>query len=99
MYLKFGEIKIDRKEFRKSNKPIDLSLIDTNKIVVSDRFELDEGDKYYIGYKDGKFVRPLHIIHLQISGFIKYFDGNRKSMSFLSEEKKLLSNITKFGKK
>ena len=55
-------------------------MIDTNKIVIFDRFERDEGYKYYIGYKDGEFVRPLCIIILQMSGFIKYFDGNRKNI-------------------
>ena len=42
MYLKLGEIKIDKK----SKKPVDLNLIDTNKFFISDRFELDEGDIY-----------------------------------------------------
>ena len=46
-------------------------MIDTNKIVISDRFELDEGDTYYIGCKDGEFVRPLCIILPQMSEFIK----------------------------
>ena len=71
MNLKFGEIKIDKKEFHKSKKPIDLNMTDTSKIVTSDKFELDEGDKYYIGYKDGKSVRPLCLILPQMSGFIK----------------------------
>ena len=65
MKLKFGEIKIDKKEFHKSKKSIDLNLIDTSKIVISGRFELDEGDKYYIGYKDGEFVRPLLLFYLK----------------------------------
>ena len=46
MYLKLGEIKIDKKECHKSKKPVDLNLIDTNKFFISDRFELDEGDIY-----------------------------------------------------
>ena len=71
MNLKFGEIKIDKKEFHKSKEPIDLNSIDTNKIVISDRFEPDEGDKYHIGYKDGEFVRPLCIILPQMSEFVK----------------------------
>ena len=50
MYLKFDEIQIDKEEFHKSKKPVELDLIYTNKVFVSDRFELDEGDKYYIGY-------------------------------------------------
>ena len=99
MKLKFGEIKIDKKEFHKSKKSIDLNLIDTNKIVISDRFELDEGDKYYISYKDGEFVRPLFIILPQMSGFIKYFDGNRKNMSFLSEDEEIIIKYKKNGKK
>ena len=74
------KFKIEKKEFHKSKKPIDLNLIDINKIVISDRFEVDEGDKYYIGYKGGEFVRPLCIILPQMSGFIKYFDGNRKNI-------------------
>ena len=72
------KFKIEKKEFHKSKKPIDLNLIDTNKIVISDRFELDEGDKYYIGYRDGEFVRHLCIILPQMNGFIKCFDGNKK---------------------
>ena len=56
MNLKFGEIKIDKKEFHKSKKPVDLNLTDTNKTVISDRLKLDEGDKYYFGYKNSEFV-------------------------------------------
>ena len=75
MYLKLGEIKIDKK----SKKPVDLNLIDTNKFFISDRFELDEGDIYQIGYKYGELFRPLCIILPQMSGFIKQSDGNRKT--------------------
>ena len=52
-----------------------------------------EGDKYYIGYKDSEFVRPLCIILSQMSGYIKYFDGNRESMSFFSKDE-----ISKYNK-
>ena len=60
MYLKFGDFKIDNKEVRKSKKPIDINLNDTNKIVISDRFELDEDDKYYM---TTKMVNLLTIMH------------------------------------
>ena len=79
MYLKLGEIKIDKKECHKSKKPVDLNLIDTNKFFISDRFELDEGDIYQIGYKYSELFRPLCIILPQMSGFIKQSDGNRKT--------------------
>ena len=65
------ELKLTKKNSPNIKKPIDLNFIDTNKIVISDRFELDEGDTYYIGCKDGEFVRPLCIILPQMSEFIK----------------------------
>ena len=74
-------------------------MIDTKNIVISDRFELDEVDKYYIGYKDDEFVRPLSIILPQMSGFIEYFDGNIKSMSFLSEDEEITIKYSKIWKK
>ena len=39
MSLKFDEIGIDKKELHKSKKPIDLNIVDTNKIVISDKFK------------------------------------------------------------
>ena len=42
MYLKKIKKK-KKKEFDKPKKPIKLNLIHTNNIVMSDRFELDEG--------------------------------------------------------
>ena len=67
-----------------------MNLVDTNKVVVSDKFVPEEGDRYYMGYDDGKFVRPLYIILPQMSGFIKDFDGNRRNMLFLSEDGKTI---------
>ena len=99
MNLKLGEIKIDKKEFHKSKKPVDFNLVDTNEIVASDKFELEEGDKYYIRYKDGEFVRPLHVILTQMSGFIKYFDSNRKNVPYLSEDEEIIIKYNKIWKK
>ena len=39
MSLKFGEIKVDKKEFRESKATVDLNLVNTNKIV-SDKLNL-----------------------------------------------------------
>ena len=65
--LKFNNIKINKKEFHKSKKAIDLDLIDTGKIVVSDRFKhSEEGFKYFIGYQDDEIVKPLCIILQQM---------------------------------
>ena len=101
MYLKFGDIKIDNKEFHKSKKTIDINLNDTNKIVISDRFELDEDDKYYMITKMVNLLtimhysRPSCIIHYEMNGFIKYFHGNRKNMPFLSKDEEIIITYNK----
>ena len=85
MSLKFGEIKLNKKGFHRSKQPIYLGQVEISKIVVSDEFKLDDGVKNFIGYKNGETVKPLCIILPQMSGFIKYFENNRKSMSFLAD--------------
>ena len=90
MYLKSGEINIEKKEFHQSKNSTHFNLIDTNKISLSVRFELAQKDKYYILYKNVKFVRPFCIILPQMSEFIKCSDGNRKSMPFLSEDEEIM---------
>ena len=82
--LKFSNIKINKKEFHKSKKAIDLDSIDTNKIVVSDKFKhSEEGFKYFIRYQEGEIVKPLCIILPQMNGYIKYFENGGKNMSLL----------------
>ena len=61
-----------------SKKAIDLMLININKIVVSDKFELNNTvSKYFIGYQKGKIIRPL---------CIKYFKYGKSSMSFFIKD-------------
>ena len=82
--LKFNNIKINKKEFHKSKQAIDLDSVDTNKIVVSDKFKhSEEGYKYFIGYQEDEIVKPLCIILPQMNGYIKYFENGGKNMSFL----------------
>ena len=51
--LKFNNIKINKKQFHKSKQAIDLDSVDTDKIVVSDRFKhSEEGFKYFISYQE-----------------------------------------------
>ena len=37
--LKFNNIRVNKKEFHKSKKPIDLMSVNTDQIVVSDIFQ------------------------------------------------------------
>ena len=85
--LKFNNIKVNKKQLHMSKKAIDLMLININKIVVSDKFELNNTvSKYFIGYQKGKIIRPLCIILPQMSGYIKYFKYGKSSMSFFIKD-------------
>ena len=85
--LKFNNTRVDKKEFHKSKQPIDLILVIIDQIVVSDKFKHNnEGFKYFIGYQEGKIVKPLCIILPQMSGYIKYFENDGKNMSFLIKD-------------
>ena len=84
--LKFNNIILDKKTFHKLKEPIDLLSIDVDPIVVSEKFKHNnEGFKYFIGYGN-ELVRPLCIILLQMSGYIKYFENGSKNMSFLIKD-------------
>ena len=70
--LKFNNIRVNKKEFHKSKEPIDLISVNVDEIVISDKFKhKSEIFKYFIGYLEGKIVKPLCIILLQMSGYIK----------------------------
>ena len=88
--LKFNDIILNKKEFHKSKKPIDLFSVNVNQIVVSDKFKHNKKVlKDFIGYEEGKIVKPLCIILPQMSGYIKYFENGGKNMSFLIKDDKV----------
>ena len=85
--LKFYNIRLNKKEFQKSKQPIDLMSVNVDQIVISDLFKHNnEGFKYFTGYQEDEFVKPLCIILPQINGYIKYFKTGGKNMSFLIKE-------------
>ena len=94
MSIKFGEVKLSKKEFHRSKQPIYLNQVEKSKIVISDEFKLDDGVKTYIGYKNGETVKPSWIILPQISSFIKCFENNKKNMSFLADDHVILKYNT-----
>ena len=82
--LKFDNIRVNKKEFHKSKKSINLNLANVDQIVISDKFKhSDDSFKYFIGYKEGEIVKPLCIILPQMSGYIKYFENGGKNMYFM----------------
>ena len=86
--LKFGDVVVNKKEFHASKQAIGLSLVDADKIVLSDKFKCsDNGSKYFIGYLgDNNVIKPLCIILPQMSGCIRYFVDGGKNMSSKTED-------------
>ena len=79
--LKFNNIRVNKKKFHRYKQPIDLMSVNVDQIVVSDKFNHNDGYKYFIGYQKGEIVKPLCIILLQMSGYIKYFEYGSMNMS------------------
>ena len=94
--LKFNNIRLNKREFHKSEQPIDLMSVNVDQIVVSDNFkQSDEGFKYFIGYQKGEVVKPLCIILPQTSCYIKYFEKSGKNMSFMVKDDIVLDKYNK----
>ena len=94
--LKFNNIRHNKKEFRKSKKPIGLMSVNADQIVVSDKVKHNnESCKYFIGYQAGEIVKPLCLILPQMSRYIKYFQNGGKIMS--KKMMKCEKNRNKFG--
>ena len=94
--LKFNNISLNKKEFHKSEEPIDLLSANVDQIVVSDKFEHNnESFKYFFDYQEAEIVKPLLKILPQMSGYIKYFEKGSKNMSFLIKDNEVWDKYDK----
>ena len=76
--LRFGK-KIVRERFYAPKEPINVSDVNTNKMVISKLIETKTTSKYLIEYLD-KFARRLVLIVPKMSGYVKTFkvkDGEK----------------------
>ena len=88
--IKFGDKEVDKKEFYSSKQAISLDSVDLNKIVVSNKWKINDTTyKYLCGYLNNNFIQPLCVIFPQMSGYIKYFDYGGKNMSFVTDDKEI----------
>ena len=72
-------MRLNKRCFHKSKEPIELLSVDVDQIVVSYKFKRNnENFKHFIGYREGKIVKPLCIILPQMNGYIKYFENGSK---------------------
>ena len=88
--IKFGDKEIDKKEFYSSRQAISLHSVDLNKIVVSNKWKINDTTyKYLCGYLNNDVIQPLCVILPQVNGYIKCFDDGGKSMSFVTDDEEV----------
>ena len=88
--IKFGDKEVDKKEFYSSKQAISLDSVDLNKIVVSNKWKINDTTyKYLCGYLNNDTIQPLCVILPQINEYIKYFDDGGKNMSFVTDDEEI----------
>ena len=82
--LKFHHVVVNKKGFHASKERIVLDLVESSRILVSDKFKHSEdGFKYFIGYLHvDDVIRLLCIILPPMSGYIKYLTMAKKTCHF-----------------
>ena len=88
--IKFGDKEVDKKELHSSKQAIPLDSVDLSKIVVSNKWKINDTTyKYLCGYLNNDVVQPLCVILPQMNGYIKYFDDGGKNMSFVTDDEEV----------
>ena len=88
--IKFGDKEINKKEFYSSKEAILLDFIYLSKIVVSNKWKINDTTyKYFCGYLNNDVIQLLCVILPQMSGYFKYFDNGGKNMSFFTDDKEV----------
>ena len=88
--IKFGDKEVDKKEFYSSKQAISLDSVDLSKIVVSNKWKVNDTTyKYLCGYLNNDVIQQLCVILPQMNGYIKYFDDGGKNMSFVTDDEKI----------
>ena len=88
--IKFGDKEVNKKEFYSSKQAISLDSVDLNKIVVSNKWKINDITcKYICGYLNNDTIQPLCVILPQMDGYIEYFDDGGKNMSFVTDDEKI----------
>ena len=88
--IKFGDKEVDKKEFHSSKQAILSDSVDLSKIVVSNKWKINDATyKYLCGYLNNDVIQSLCVILPQMSGYIKYFDDGGKNMSFVTDNEEI----------
>ena len=97
--IKFGDKEVDKKEFYSSKKAILLDSVDLSKIVVSNKWKINDTTyKHLCGYLNNDVIQLLCVILPEMSGYIKYFDDGGKHMSFVTDDKEVYEKYNEIWK-
>ena len=97
--IKFGDKEVNKKEFYSSKQAISLDSVDLNKIVVPNKWKINDTTyKHICGYLNNDTVQPLCVILPQMDGYIKYFDEGEKNMSFVTNDEKIYEKYNEIWK-
>ena len=88
--IKFGDKEVNKKEFYSSKQAISLDSVDLDKIVVSNKYKINNTTyKHICGFLNNDTIQPLRVILPQMDTYIKYFDDGGKNMSFVTDDEKI----------
>ena len=88
--IKFGNKEVDKKEFYSSKQAISLDSVDRSKIVISNKWKINDTTyKYLCGYLSNDIIQLLCVILPQMNGYIKYFNNVGKNMSFVTDDEEV----------
>ena len=94
--IKFGDKEVSKKEFYANKKAIKLDSVDLYKIIVSNKWKINETTyRYLCGYLNNNVIQPLCVVLPQMDGYIKYFDNGGKNMSFVTDDEKIYDKYNK----
>ena len=97
MSLKFGEIKVDKKEFRESKETVDLNLFNTNKIV-SDKLNLKKLISIKLAKKMVNLLDHYALIYFKWVDLLDTLMVTEKTCH-LSENEEIIIKYNKIWKK
>ena len=96
----FGDTEVEKQKFHQHKIPIWINNVGISKIVVSNMVNFGKkGFTYFIGYKDGKYVRPLCVMLPKMSAYRRDYFDETKCMSFLIKNDELLEKYNEIWEK
>ena len=80
--VNFDNKKIKKRDFYNYKKVAKIDGIDVNKILVpkGEPYGTKNSFKYFIGYNDNDVIRPLCINLLQMTSYVRKFEGIRQCL-------------------